>query len=52
MKQDFNWDAARTFTQVNFEIGKTLAEVPQRPMWFADSFFGKTFGKDYNLTDK
>jgi Zn-dependent M28 family amino/carboxypeptidase len=45
MSQDFNWNAARTFTQVNFEIGKTLADAPQRPTWYEDSFFGKTFGR-------
>ena len=52
MNQDFDWNAARTFTQVNFEIGKTLADAPQRPTWYRDSFFGKTFGKDYNLGDR
>jgi Zn-dependent M28 family amino/carboxypeptidase len=45
MSQDFNWNAARTFTQVNFEIGKTLADAEQRPTWYEDSFFGKTFGR-------
>uniref|UniRef100_UPI003BA9CD44 M28 family metallopeptidase n=1 Tax=Ningiella ruwaisensis TaxID=2364274 RepID=UPI003BA9CD44 len=45
MHQDFNWDAARTFTQVNFEIGSTLADAPERPTWNEDSFFGKTFGR-------
>jgi Zn-dependent M28 family amino/carboxypeptidase len=45
MSQDFNWNAARTFTQVNFEIGKTLADAEQRPTWHEDSFFGKTFGR-------
>lgn len=49
MNQAFNWDAAKSFTQVNFEIGKTLAEAQQRPTWHVDSFFGKTFGKPYNL---
>jgi Zn-dependent M28 family amino/carboxypeptidase len=52
MHQDFNWSAARAFTQVNFEIGKTLADAPNRPTWYRDSFFGKTFGKDYNLSDR
>jgi Zn-dependent M28 family amino/carboxypeptidase len=45
MNQDFNWNAARTFTQVNFEIGQTLADAPQRPVWNEDSFFGNTFGR-------
>ncbi|MGB3725487.1 MAG: M28 family metallopeptidase [Glaciecola sp.] len=45
MKQPFIWAAARTFSQVNFEIGLTLANDPQRPTWHADSFFGQTFGR-------
>ena len=45
MSQPFNWDAARTFTEVNFQIGYTLANDEQRPTWNADSFFGNTFGK-------
>ncbi|MFC4700713.1 M28 family metallopeptidase [Glaciecola siphonariae] len=52
MNQDFDWRAARAFTQVNFEIGKTLADAPTRPTWYRDSFFGKTFGKEYNLSDR
>lgn len=47
--QPFNWTAAYNFTQVNFAIGLEVANAAQRPMWNADSFFGKTFGKSYNL---
>lgn len=50
MNQAFIWKAAETFTQVNFEIGLTLANQSERPKWYRDSFFGKTFGKD--LTDR
>lgn len=50
MNQNFNWKAAGSFTQVNFEIGKTLADAAKRPTWHANSFFGKTFGKIYNLS--
>ncbi|WP_395345659.1 M28 family metallopeptidase [Ningiella sp. W23] len=52
MQQDFDWEAAKTFTQVNFEIGKTLADAKQRPTWYESSFFGRTFGKDYNLGEQ
>ena len=45
MKQNFIWDASRTFTQVNFEIGLTLANDKERPTWNEDSFFGQTFGR-------
>jgi len=45
MSQDFVWAAARTFAQVNFEIGLTLGNDAQRPTWNEDSFFGQTFGR-------
>jgi len=44
MSQPFVWEAARTFTQVNFEIGLTLSNDAQRPTWNEDSFFGQIFG--------
>lgn len=44
MTQPFIWAAARTFSQVNFEIGFTLANDKDRPTWNEDSFFGQTFG--------
>ena len=47
--QPFNWTAAFNFTQVNFSIGYEMANAATRPMWNADSFFGQTFGKPYNL---
>lgn len=45
MSQAFVWSAARTFTQVNFEIGLTLSNDADRPTWNEDSFFGQTFGR-------
>ncbi len=46
MNQPFVWKAAETFTQVNFEIGLTLANDQERPRWYKDSFFGKTFATE------
>ncbi len=43
--QDFNWDAARTFTNVNAQIGLTLANQEQRSQWNEGDFFGDTFGQ-------
>lgn len=45
MSQPFNWNAARTFTLVNYQIGSTLANQQATPSWNEDSFFGNTFGK-------
>jgi len=45
MSQPFNWDAARTFTEVNFQIGLTLANQAETPAWNEGDFFGDTFAK-------
>ncbi|WP_240485134.1 M28 family metallopeptidase [Aestuariibacter salexigens] len=41
----FNWRAAEKFTQVNFEIGRTLADQSERSQWNEGDFFGETFAK-------
>ena len=43
--QPFNWKAATKFTEVNFQIGQTLANQQNRPRWNDGDFFGKTFGQ-------
>ncbi|MBU2979830.1 M28 family metallopeptidase [Alteromonas sp. C1M14] len=43
--QPFNWDAAKTFTEVNAEIGYTLATQEKAPKWNEGDFFGNTFGQ-------
>ena len=43
--QPFNWKAATKFTEVNFQIGNTLANQDNRPRWNDGDFFGKTFGQ-------
>ncbi|WP_333607409.1 M28 family metallopeptidase [Arsukibacterium sp.] len=42
------YDAGAVFTDINFQIALDVANTPQRPLWKADSFFQKVFGKDYN----
>ncbi len=34
-----NYEAGVVFTNINFEIGKTIANDAQRPRWLPDSFF-------------
>ncbi|WP_258240071.1 M28 family metallopeptidase [Pseudidiomarina homiensis] len=34
-----NYEAGVVFTNINFEIGKTIANDEQRPRWLPDSFF-------------
>lgn len=45
LSQPFNWKAARKFTEVNFQIGDTLANQDKKPSWNEGDFFGNTFGK-------
>ncbi len=45
INQPFNWDAAETFTQVNAQIGLTMANQQARPAWNEGDFFGTTFGR-------
>jgi Zn-dependent M28 family amino/carboxypeptidase len=45
LNAEFNWVAAKKFTEVNFHIGNTIANQAQKPKWNEDSFFGNTFGK-------
>lgn len=45
LNQPFNWKAARKFTEVNYQIGKTLANQDKKPSWNEGDFFGNTFGK-------
>lgn len=43
--EDFNWEAARKFAEVNFAIGKTIASQAKKPAWNEGDFFGDTFSK-------
>lgn len=45
MNQPFKWEAADTFTKVNFQIGLALANQPEKPSWNEGDFFGETFAK-------
>ncbi|RTE87778.1 M28 family peptidase [Lysobacter sp. N42] len=42
------YGAAATFTNINFEIGKTVANAQERPTWNEDSYFGQVFAGDEN----
>ncbi|WP_158973126.1 M28 family metallopeptidase [Paraglaciecola sp. L3A3] len=43
--QDFNWQAATKFAEVNYHIGLTLAEQTKRSSWNKGDFFGERFSK-------
>jgi hypothetical protein len=39
----FNWDAGAKFARINYLIAREIADAPEQPRWYADSFFGNTF---------
>jgi hypothetical protein len=43
MRLPFDWQAAAKFARINYLIAREIADAPQAPLWYADSFFGKLF---------
>jgi len=43
MNQPINWQAGAKFARLNYLIAREIADAPEAPRWYADSFFGKTF---------
>jgi Peptidase family M28/PA domain len=39
----FDWNAAAKFARLNTAIAAEIANAPNAPLWYSDSFFGKTF---------
>ena len=42
----FNWNAAAKFSHINMLIATEIANAPEAPKWYSDSFFGKVFAPD------
>jgi len=42
----FNWNAAAKFSRINMLIATEIANAPETPKWYADSFFGKVFAPE------
>jgi Zn-dependent M28 family amino/carboxypeptidase len=38
----FNWNAGARFARINYLIAREIADAPEAPRWYADSFFGRT----------
>jgi Zn-dependent M28 family amino/carboxypeptidase len=49
MNQPINWDAGAKFARLNYLIAREIADAPEAPAWYSDSFFGKTFGKGQKM---
>lgn len=41
-----NWESARKFALLNYEIVKMTANADQPPMWYEGNYFGETFAPD------
>jgi Zn-dependent M28 family amino/carboxypeptidase len=37
-----DWNAAAKFARINYLIAREIADAPQAPQWYEDSFFGKS----------
>jgi Zn-dependent M28 family amino/carboxypeptidase len=40
----FNWNAAAKFARINYLIAREIADAPEAPRWYGDSFFGQAVG--------
>ena len=40
----FNWQAAARFAELNYRITREIANAPEAPRWYRDSYFGQRFG--------
>jgi len=36
-----DWKTGAKFARINYEIAREIADAPEAPRWYADSFFGK-----------
>jgi Zn-dependent M28 family amino/carboxypeptidase len=52
MNQPINWEAGAKFARINYLIAREIADAPQAPSWYSDSFFGQTFGKGQKMATR
>ena len=43
LSQPLNWESARKFALLNYEIVKMTANADERPMWYEGNYFGDNF---------
>lgn len=46
LNQTIDWAAGAKFARLNYLIAREIADGGDAPRWYADSFFGRTFGGD------
>jgi hypothetical protein len=42
LKLPFDWNAGAKFARINYLIASEIANAPEAPRWYSDSFFGNT----------
>jgi len=52
VRQGIDWNAAARFADINYRIARQLADAPERPRWYADSYFGRTFAAGQPLAKR
>ena len=45
----FDWNAGARFARLNYLIAREIADEAERPLWYADSFFGAAVGRGQQL---
>lgn len=43
VSQPIDWNAGAKFARLNYLIAREIADAPQAPRWYGDSFFGTTY---------
>ncbi len=46
MSLPFDWNAGARFAELNYLIAHEIANAPEAPLWYRDSFFGAAFAPD------
>lgn len=52
MNLPISWTAGARFARLNYLIAREIADAPQAPLWYADSFFGRTFGEGQQTAER
>lgn len=52
MELPFNWTAGARFAQLNYLIAREIADGPEAPRWYADSFFGRTLANGQQMAER
>lgn len=52
LKLPLNWEAGAKFARINYLIASEIANADRAPLWYRDSFFGKTFAAAQEKADR